>query len=153
MDIGSVAHSEAASADMVSDEMLAACFSGSILSSLRRYGTARRVVAYIVTHHHECVTLDELAVHVGMERTSLSRFLSRTVGVAFTQLRRAIRIARAIELLRRSDHSIAEIAYAVGFSDPAVFCRTFKMSTGRSPSVFRKELSPSWRPVLPELQT
>ena len=41
-------------------------------------------------------------------------------------------------LLRYTDHSIAEIAYQLDFSDPASFNRFFKGSTGETPMAWRK---------------
>ncbi len=49
-------------------------------------------------------------------------------------------IARAlgIEYLRRSDYSVGEVAYLLGFAEASSFNRAFRRWTGRSPSEFRQ---------------
>jgi len=44
-------------------------------------------------------------------------------------------------LLRTTTLSISEIAYAVGFNEPAFFSRNFKDFYGKSPVEFRAEQS------------
>jgi AraC family transcriptional regulator len=47
------------------------------------------------------------------------------------------RIERAKELLRKTDISITEIAYLLGFSTPAHFTHHFRRKTGITPSAMR----------------
>lgn len=47
-------------------------------------------------------------------------------------------LVEAKRLLRFSDRNIKEIAYALGFSEPANFSQFFKKCTGFSPSAFKK---------------
>ncbi|MFT4535352.1 MAG: AraC-like DNA-binding protein, partial [Saprospiraceae bacterium] len=44
---------------------------------------------------------------------------------------------QAKKLLLSTDHNISEIAYSVGFNDPAYFSRTFSKEFNLSPSKFR----------------
>ncbi|WP_299525123.1 AraC family transcriptional regulator [Winogradskyella sp.] len=45
----------------------------------------------------------------------------------------------AKDRLRKTNHSISEIAYALGFESPSYFTRFFKKETGITPSVFRQQ--------------
>lgn len=54
---------------------------------------------------------------------------------AFIDERTIMQIKR---LLISTDHSIKEIAYAAGFSDPTNFFKYFRKGTGSSPEVFRQ---------------
>ena len=47
------------------------------------------------------------------------------------------RLQEARKRLLESRDSIKEISHACGFSDPAAFVRTFKLSTGTTPGTFR----------------
>jgi len=49
-----------------------------------------------------------------------------------------MRRTRAEQQLRETAQSIARIASSVGYSDPAVFSRAFKLWTGLAPSQYRK---------------
>ena len=44
--------------------------------------------------------------------------------------------------MRSQDHSITEIAYAVGFRDLRTFERAFKRHTGQTPLSFKKSVAP-----------
>jgi len=50
---------------------------------------------------------------------------------------RYIRILEARKLLNDPELNISEIAYDVGFGDPAYFTRCFKDEFGKAPSEFR----------------
>jgi AraC-like DNA-binding protein len=61
--------------------------------------------------------------------------------MTFEELVDEHRRTRAIGLLARADHSILEIAYSLGYSDPAHFTRAFKRWTGIGPKSYRALLS------------
>jgi AraC-like DNA-binding protein len=61
--------------------------------------------------------------------------------VTFEELVDEYRRDRACRLLTRADHSILEIAYSLGYSDPAHFTRAFKRWTGGSPRSYRKAIT------------
>ena len=50
-----------------------------------------------------------------------------------------VRLAKAAELLRSPELSVAQVAMEVGFEDPNYFSRQFKQVLGMSPSSFQKE--------------
>ena len=69
-----------------------------------------------------------------------SRTLQRRLkcsGVDFEDLKDETRRSEALRLIRVGRYSATEIAYMVGYSDPAHFTRAFKRWTGRTPSHFR----------------
>lgn len=76
---------------------------------------------------------------MGMSRTQLHRKLSAIANMSATQFIRNVRYQKAKHLLRHSEQSISEIAYDVGFSDPAYFTRMFKKEVGSTPSEFREQ--------------
>lgn len=59
-------------------------------------------------------------------------------GFTYQQLLDEVRYSVAKELLSLSEHSISHIATMVGFSDSAVFSRSFKHHVGQTPSQYRK---------------
>ncbi|QEC79820.1 helix-turn-helix domain-containing protein [Mucilaginibacter ginsenosidivorax] len=77
---------------------------------------------------------DILTVHVNY----LNRSVKETTGKP-TSVHIAERVAaEAKALLKHSDWSIAEIAYALGFNYPTYFNNYFKRLTGATPNSFRK---------------
>ena len=51
---------------------------------------------------------------------------------------RAYRLAKGMDLLLTTAKPIYEIAYAIGFKDPAHFSKAFKQLNGVSPRAMRK---------------
>jgi transcriptional regulator GlxA family with amidase domain len=51
---------------------------------------------------------------------------------------RTIRLKRAVSLLEKSQLSIEEISYAVGFSSTAYFTKCFRIQFGVPPSEYAK---------------
>jgi transcriptional regulator GlxA family with amidase domain len=63
--------------------------------------------------------------------------LKQAMGITPQDLLREARIKRACQLLQTTDKTVAEIAYASGFTDPKYFSRCFKQSTGQSPTEYK----------------
>jgi hypothetical protein len=87
------------------------------------------------------VTLKELSKELDINPAYLSREFSRHFdNLSFGEYIRKERIEKAIEYLKTSSYSLTKIAYLTGFSDQSHFTRIFKKHTGKSPSVYRKQL-------------
>jgi YesN/AraC family two-component response regulator len=87
------------------------------------------------------VTLKELSKELDINPAYLSREFSRHFNnLSFGEYIRKERIEKAIEYLKTSSYSLTKIAYLTGFSDQSHFTRIFKKQTGKSPSVYRKQL-------------
>lgn len=79
---------------------------------------------------------DQLSVHVN----HLNRAVKQVTGCTTGQLisRRVVREAEA--LLTYTRWNVAEIAYCLGFNEPAYFSHFFKKHTGQAPGQFRRPL-------------
>jgi AraC-like DNA-binding protein len=87
------------------------------------------------------VTLKELSKELDINPAYLSREFSRHFdNLSFGEYIRKQRIEKAIGFLTTSSYSLTKIAYLTGFSDQSHFTRIFKKHTGKSPSVYRKQL-------------
>ena len=84
--------------------------------------------------------MSDLAAAVAMSTSGLQRKLKQAMGVTPLDLLREARIQHACHLLADTDKSVAEVAYACGFSDPKYFGRCFKNSTGKSPKDYKSGL-------------
>jgi transcriptional regulator GlxA family with amidase domain len=78
-----------------------------------------------------------LAQMAGISTRHLDRLFAAEIGAGFLDTYRTIRIRHAQRLLEQSPLSIAEIAFATGFSSAGHFSRAFKAGTGRTPRDFR----------------
>ena len=93
---------------------------------------------YITSHIGEDIKVGLLADLVHMSATHFSRVFKSITGFSPYDYVLATRINKAKELLLKSDMSIAEIAYEVGFNSEANFIYCFTKSEEISPGKFRK---------------
>lgn len=111
--------------------------------ALKYYARLQRVKRFVQENYSKEISLDRAASIACMERTSFSRFFSSKVGISFTQWLTKVRITKATDLMKKSNYSISEITYAVGFSDLRTFERAFKKLTDLTPLQFKKSIRPS----------
>jgi len=80
----------------------------------------------------------EIASSLNLSQRSLQRRLSEQ-GLSFTQLLETTRRDLGLQYVRDPQHSFNEIAFLLGFTEPANFSRAFKRWYGKTPSQFREE--------------
>ena len=83
-------------------------------------------------------SIHKVGEHMGMSNRTLTRRL-RENGVTFRDLIQKTQEQLAKDLLRKTGHSISEIAFETGFSEQSTFSRAFKRWTGHSPLEFRNK--------------
>ena len=83
------------------------------------------------------VNVGDMASAAAVSRSGLQRKVKQAMGITPQDLLREARIKRACQLLRQTDKTVAEVAYACGFSDPKYFSRCFKKLTGMTPTEFQ----------------
>lgn len=84
------------------------------------------------------VSVGDMAEAAAVSRSGLQRKLKQAMGVTPQDLLKEARIKQACRLLSETSKNISEIAYACGFSDPKYFSRSFRQSTGLSPTEYRE---------------
>jgi AraC family transcriptional regulator, transcriptional activator of pobA len=89
-----------------------------------------------VAHHDAAHYADALAV----PQAALSRALAAATGRGTKELIVERVMTEAMRLLRFTDKSVGEVAYAVGYGDPLYFSRAFKRYAGRAPQAYREEV-------------
>lgn len=97
-----------------------------------------RVRQTIIDHLDDTeFSVQQLSRELGMSRVQLHRKLKALAGQSASVLIRTIRLQRGRELLKDPALTIAEIAYRVGFKDPAHFSRLFSRHYDVPPSEWR----------------
>jgi AraC-like DNA-binding protein len=86
---------------------------------------------------HADLSLEAVARRLGMSPRTLQRRL-RDESTSLSDLVDQVRRTVATRLLTAPETGIAEVAYEVGFSEPAAFHRAFKRWTGLTPAEFRR---------------
>jgi AraC-like DNA-binding protein len=110
----------------------------ALLEELKNSKSARGLVEgqLMPRLHTGDLSMDMVANILGISRQTLYRNL-KSEGVTFEQVLDELRHRMALHYLSGKRASVNEIAYLVGFSDPAAFSRAFKRWTGRSPREMR----------------
>lgn len=82
--------------------------------------------------------VEELSKLVGMSSVYLNKKMSALTGKTTSEYVRFIRLRKAAQLLEKSDLSISQVAYEVGYNSPKYFSKYFKDEYGILPSEYRK---------------
>ena len=86
------------------------------------------------------LTIHQLATRLKIPLRDLSLLINRDLNQHFFDFINAYRIKKAKEILvdaSRSDHTVLEILYAVGFNSKSSFNTAFKRQTGVTPTQYR----------------
>ena len=92
---------------------------------------------YIDEHFAEEITLDSCASLLCLNKSYLCRLFRNATGTTLWDFINFVRVCKSEEMLAENKN-LSEIAYAVGFSSPSYFHRTFKKYKNLAPSEYRK---------------
>jgi YesN/AraC family two-component response regulator len=94
-------------------------------------------VIYLQNQYMEDISLDSCADHVGMNPVTLSKSFKQVIGKNFIDYLTELRMDKAKELLRETDHKINDIAVKVGYQI-SYFNRLFKKLESVTPGEYRE---------------
>ncbi len=80
------------------------------------------------------ISMDDLAGELGLGRVQLYRKLKALTGKAPNELLRSARLQRSRILLERTELTVSQITYEVGFTSPSYFTKCFKEEFGIGPT-------------------
>lgn len=108
---------------------------------IEKVSAEEKLMTRIAGHLEENLTDSQLSVEslskeLGMSRSSLYNKLLELTGQTPVEYIRSYRLEKAAMLMKKSDLTIAEIAYQVGFSTPNYFAKSFKAKYNVLPSEF-----------------
>ena len=81
-------------------------------------------------------SVEELSRGVYMSRVALYKKVLALTGKTPIEFIRSLRLKRAAQLLEKSQMTVAEIAYEVGFNNPKTFTKLFKEEFRMLPSQY-----------------
>jgi AraC-like DNA-binding protein len=109
-----------------------------------------KAYAYLVSHFHESITLEDVARAAAMSPAAFSRFFKRMSQRNLWDLLNELRVDHASRLLRETQRGITEIAFESGFGTLSSFNRHFRQTHKRTPRDYRKVLQSGQHTTPPE---
>jgi AraC family transcriptional regulator len=101
------------------------------------YRRLSMAVDYMYFNYSTDISLETLSEHAMLSRYHFLRLFKVLFKITPYNFLNSIRMERAIDLLRKTDLSVAEIARAVGFEEASSFSRTFKNRVGFYPAQYK----------------
>ena len=89
---------------------------------------------YVICNAVRDISLDDIAKHVGMNRSSFCVFFKKSFGKTFFEYLNEFRVSLAQQMLLEGKLSISEVCFQSGFNGVPYFSRVFKKVTGLTPS-------------------
>ena len=101
----------------------------------------KKIFSYIEQNYQEKIRLEDIARHLNMTESTLSRLIKKRAGKSFVNFLNDYRIGFACRWLTETDQSVSEIADKCGFYNISNFNRIFKKSNKCTPVEFRQSFS------------
>ncbi len=105
--------------------------------------TVQAACRLLESEYRDPALLAGLPRRIGLSRSHLARLFKRHTGLTLRQYLRAVRIAKAQDLLLAGAMSGTGIAYEVGFNTPGRFFAAFRAGTGSSPRAWTQQRRPA----------
>lgn len=96
------------------------------------------LLSYINNNFKNDITRTTLSEQVNMSQVYISSLFKKHLGFTFKEYLLDLRIKAAMEMLKSTNDSVENIAYACGFNSSNHFCKTFKKMVSMPPKMFRE---------------
>jgi len=84
-------------------------------------------------------SVEKFSLEIGISRSALFNKIKSITGQSTSEFIRTIRLKKAANLIKSGKHSITEIVFMVGFSDPKYFRTCFKKQYNQTPTEYLNE--------------
>ncbi|MBQ7370150.1 MAG: helix-turn-helix transcriptional regulator, partial [Clostridia bacterium] len=101
----------------------------------------KEAILYIKQNFSQDISLKTLGTLTGYSQNHFQRIFTQIIGISPQKYLENVRIEQAKYLLTQNEKTLADIAYACGFSSQAYFIKVFKRHTLLTPSEFQKKSS------------
>ena len=103
---------------------------------------------YIYSHLHYRITIRELAEHLSISESYLSKLFHKEMGISLSQYITNLKIEKAKNLLQFSEYSMVDIANYLAFSSQSHFIQVFQHQVGITPHRYRTtHFRSDWEPM------
>lgn len=101
---------------------------------------AQRIKDYLEEHYREKISLDSLALEMGVSVSQIKRIFREYIGQNMVSYVTGLRISQAKRLIREGNLNFTQIAEKVGYDSIYYFSALFKKQTGKTLSEYARSL-------------
>ncbi len=101
-----------------------------------------KAVRFIEKNYSRDIAVRDMAEYVCLERKYFSGLFKAQTGLGPKAFLTGFRLKRAASLLRHTRMSVGQVSASVGYDDPFLFSKTFRLHRGLSPSEYRNSPPP-----------
>ena len=99
----------------------------------------KEALSYIEQNFQNDISVEDISAFCGLNRSYFGKIFHDTIGRSPQEFLISYRMTKAVELLKITSLSIADIGNAVGYPNQLHFSRAFKNTYGTSPRSWRNE--------------
>lgn len=99
----------------------------------------RKCITYIQDHIRDEIQYDHLAEEIGITKNYMLSKFKKDTNTSMVNYIKHQKVKEAMDLLRFSDYSIAQISEILSFSSQSFFTSTFHTITGMTPKQYRNQ--------------
>jgi Response regulator containing CheY-like receiver domain and AraC-type DNA-binding domain len=103
------------------------------------YPFITKAIDYINKHYKENINMSVVANYVSVNYSWFSEKFKEQIGVNFNEYLKRLRLEEAERLLEKGCYKVYEVAERSGFGDVKYFMKTFRASTGMSPTEWKNK--------------
>ncbi len=96
-----------------------------------------KIVNFLEKHFTDAPTAEEMAKHLNMSYSNMSRIINEKLGTSYNSILNSIKVENAKKLLLSTDKNITEVGFESGFQNSSYFIKTFKERVGITPYKYR----------------
>lgn len=97
------------------------------------------IINYINSNFQYALSLTDLAEHLNLSPTYLSKYIKKNLGKNFLEYLNQVRLTNAVDDMCHTDKSLSRISLDNGFPNTTAFTTTFRKEYGQNPSVWLQE--------------
>lgn len=97
------------------------------------------IINYINSNYQYALSLTDLAEHLNLSSTYLSKYIKKNLGKNFLEYLNQVRLSNAVDDMCHTDKSLSRISLDNGFPNTTAFTTTFRKEYGKNPSVWLQE--------------
>lgn len=114
------------------------CSAAAVPADSKSLSRIKLAIGYISTHLDTHITADGAAEAAALSKFHFLREFKKLTGMTLVHFINSMRCEKARTLFSSTELSVAEVCAASGFDNASYFSKTFRASTGMTPSEYRR---------------